>query len=99
MPLNINKKIRDYANKTKVAPDFEKQPYNQATWSEQLETLIVGTTTTTYGAFSITNAGALAVLNDYENGGACIKCYQIVWNIDSGSYDLFFTTQSKTEPI
>ena len=99
MPLNINKKVRDYANKSKVAPDFEKQPYNQSTWSEQLETIIVGTTTTTYATFGISNNAVLAVLNDYENGGASIKFYQVVYDPNSGNFDLYFTTQSKTEPI
>lgn len=93
----LEKKFRDYASKNKVAPLFEQQPYNQSTWSEQLETLIVGTTTTTYGSFGLpTGESCLAVLNDFENGTACIKTYNIVFNPNDSTFFVIFTTQSKT---
>lgn len=97
MPTIVKKVERDYSKKQVTAPNFEKQAFNQSTWSEQLETIIVGTTTTTYGTTDLNFYEVLATLNDYENGGACIKNYQVIFNPINGSYDLLFTTQSKTE--
>lgn len=99
MPVVLQKSVRTYAKKNETAPQFEIQPYNQATWSEQLESVIVGVQTTSFGAVDITIEACLAILNDYENAGACIKFYSIVKHSNSTNYNLIFTLQSRTAVI
>jgi hypothetical protein len=97
MPTIVTKLERDYTKKTQTAPNFEKQAFNQNSWSEQLETIRTGTRTTTYGTSDLNFGEVLDVLNDFENGGACIKIYQVIFNPVQNSYDLLFTTHSKTQ--